>query len=73
MPLAIWIMGEEALVAGCSIWWIADPWIVEGAEQCSSRIGFKLGSLGLVALALVTWRMALKTFTGRQDTKAGGK
>jgi len=71
LPLAAWIIGEEALVAGCSIWWLADPWIVTGAEQCSSRVGFKLGSVGLVALALVTWRMS--RLTGRQDEKAGGK
>lgn len=65
LPLAAWIVGEELLVAGCSAWWLVDPWIVTGGEQCSSRIGFKLGSIGLVALALVVWR--LSTITGHKN------
>jgi hypothetical protein len=56
LPLAAWIVGEELLVAGCSAWWLVDPWEVVGAEQCSSRIGLKLGAIGVCFLALVTLR-----------------
>lgn len=72
LPLAAWVIGEEALVAGCSAWWIADPWPMLGVnEQCSARMEFKFGAIGLAALALLTYRHALSTFTA--STGNGGR
>ena len=63
-PLGAWIVGEELLVAGCSVWWIVDPWDMTGQEeQCSARVGLKIGAVGLVLLAYTTQALALKTFT----------
>lgn len=73
-PLGAWIVGEELLVAGCSVWWIAAPWDMAGqSEQCSAQVGLKLGSIGLAALALVTHRHTLSTFTGSDKQGRPGK
>lgn len=71
-PIAAWAGGEELLVAGCSVWWLIEPWSMDGqTEQCSARIGFKLGSIGLVCLAFVTFRYHLSGLTGRQPEQGG--
>ena len=49
-----WWQYEEALVAGCSGWHLLDPWEVgPGQELCSSRLGFQLGSITLLALGWI--------------------
>lgn len=56
--VAIWATGEEILVAGCSAWWIADPWIVQpGEDQCDRRLGFKFGAVGVAAMAYLLLRV----------------
>ena len=53
--VAFWWAYEETLVAGCSGWHLLDPWIVgPGQELCSSRVGFKLGSITLLALGWIS-------------------
>lgn len=63
LPLALWIGAEEAQVAGCSVWAILEP-IAATSEQCSEQVGFRLGSVGLVVLALLAHRVTLSTFAG---------
>lgn len=46
-----WWLYEEALVALCSAWRMFDWWqVLPGQEQCSARVGFRLGALSLVIL-----------------------
>jgi hypothetical protein len=60
--IAIWWTFEELQVAICSAWWIADPWIVpEGEAQCSSLIGFDLGSVGILCAAIVLACLAVRS------------
>lgn len=74
LPLAAWIIGEEALVAGCSALWLAYPWPMLGeAEQCSAQTGLKLGSIGLAALALLAHRYTLSDLTGIAREKGASK
>ena len=56
-----WAMGEELLTIGCTSAWIAAPeWFTHAfqAERCSAAVGFKVGSIGLMLLALVIFRAA---------------
>lgn len=62
-PLLLWISAEEAQVAGCSVWAIVEP-IAATSEQCSAQIGFQVGSVGLVWLALLVLRLTLSDLTG---------
>ncbi len=49
--VALWWLYEEALVAVCSTWRIFDWWYVgQGEEQCSARLGFKIGAFSLVLI-----------------------
>lgn len=50
-----WWLYEEALVALCSLWRMFDWWqVLPGQEQCSARVGFKLGAISLVILGALT-------------------
>lgn len=62
-PLLLWIGAEEAQVAGCSVWAILEP-IAATSEQCSEQVGFRVGSVGLVWLALLVYRLTLSDLTG---------
>lgn len=54
VAVAGWFLYEEMLVAACSAWRIFDWWpVAAGEEQCSARIGIKLGSLSLVLIGLL--------------------
>jgi hypothetical protein len=66
-PLAVhwslkaWAMGEELLTMGCTSAWLAAPeWFAHAfaAERCSAAVGFKIGSITLIALSLVVFRHA---------------
>lgn len=49
-----WWAYEEVLVLGCSGWRMLTPWVVgPGEEQCSAYLGFKLGSISLVAVGWI--------------------
>ncbi len=63
--VAAWWVCEELMVAGCSLWFIASPWVIEpGQPQCSALLQFDLGRIGvlavcfLVALAVKSCRCA---------------
>lgn len=51
-PIAVWVIAEEFQVAGCAAWWILDP-LPWTDEQCSARVDFKLGAIGIAWLSLV--------------------
>lgn len=56
-----WAMGEELLTMGCTAAWMAAPeWFTHAfqAERCSAAVGFKVGSIGLMLLAIVIFRTA---------------
>lgn len=45
---------HEASVMLCSTWFIFAPWpILQGQAMCSARIGFDLGALGLLLVAVL--------------------
>lgn len=49
-----WWEYEEALVAGCSTWFIFEAWTIDpGQEQCSARVGAKLGAISLLAVGWI--------------------
>lgn len=63
--VAAWWVCEELMVAGCSLWFIASPWVIEpGQPQCSALMQFDLGRIGvlavcfLVTLAVSSYRCA---------------
>lgn len=72
-PVKAWAMGEELLTAGCSAAWLAWPeWFTHAFadERCSQAVGFKIGSVGLVCLALITYNV---NCIGVQVTKHNGQ
>ena len=53
-PLFAWWGWEEAQVALCSAWYMAEPWAVaQGQAICSAKVGFDLGAIGIVAVAFL--------------------
>lgn len=57
--VVLWFLYEEAMVAICSTWRIFDWWYVgQGEEQCSARIGFKVGALSLVLIGALIAKVA---------------
>ena len=49
-----WWIAEEAMVAGCSMWFIYRPWVVSPSDdQCSALIDFDLGRIGLLAITIL--------------------
>lgn len=71
-PIKAWAMGEELLTAGCSAAWMSWPeWFVHAFadEKCSQAVGFKLGSIGLVFLALVVWQFTRTTKIGSYSNR----
>lgn len=66
LPLLLWITAEEAQVAGCSVWAVLEP-IGATSEQCSEQIGFQIGSVGLVWLALLAHRLTLSDLTASRS------
>ncbi|NBW08274.1 MAG: hypothetical protein EBR82_09625 [Caulobacteraceae bacterium] len=57
--VVLWFLYEEAMVAICSTWRILDWWYVgQGEEQCSARIGFKIGAFSLVLIGALISRVA---------------
>lgn len=49
--VALWFAAEELLVVGCSTWWLIDPWdALPGGENCSAKLGMKLGAFGITVV-----------------------
>ena len=48
---------HETSVALCATWFIFSPWpILQGQAMCSAKIGFDLGALGLLLVAVLASR-----------------
>ena len=48
---------HEASAVLCATWFIFSPWpILQGQAMCSARIGFDLGALGLLLVAVLASR-----------------
>lgn len=59
-PLKAWAMGEELLTAGCTAVFLQWPYLFRSEfadERCSQAVGFKLGSVGLVVVAILAYRL----------------
>lgn len=56
-PLMLWAGGEELMSATCSVWSMFDP-LAWADEQCSARVGIRLGAFGLVGLSMVIYGYA---------------
>lgn len=59
--LELWALAlyawHEASVALCAGWFIFAPWaIADGQAMCSAKIGFDLGALGLLLVAVLASR-----------------
>ena len=59
--LAAWALvlyaAHEASAVLCSTWFIFSPWpILQGQAMCSAKIGFDLGALGLLLVAVLASR-----------------
>ena len=53
----VWTL-EQMQTVLCSAWYAVEPWPVEvGQAMCSAKAGFDLGSLGVMFVALVLWRL----------------
>ncbi len=66
--VVLWWQYEEALVALCSTWRIFDWWYVgHGEEQCSARLGFKVGAFSLVLIGALIAKV-----TGRERASDPG-
>jgi len=67
-----WWAYEEMLVATCSMWRLFEPWVVPiGQEQCSARMGFRLGNISLVAVGILALYLLddLQKTTTRERSK----
>ena len=56
--LAFWALAlyalHEASAALCATWFIFAPWpILQGQAMCSAKLGFDLGALGLLLVAIL--------------------
>lgn len=66
--VAAWIIAEEAMVAGCSLWYIKAPWVVlPGQDQCSALASFDLGLVGVLAITLLVLCLPTHLFRVRDD------
>lgn len=54
LAVGAWWAAEELLVIGCSVAYIVKPWEVpDGSAQCSSLLGYDLGKIGALVLAVL--------------------
>ncbi|MEY2854598.1 MAG: hypothetical protein RL030_1730 [Pseudomonadota bacterium] len=53
IAVGAWWAAEEALVIGCSVAWLVAPWDTAGRDQCTSLLGYDLGRLGALAVAVL--------------------
>ena len=70
-PLAgvlLWWAWEELQVILCSAWFIFDPWPIDpGQAMCSAKLGFDLGALGVLIVAVLALRLNLSDLTASND------
>ena len=62
----LWIVYEETLVAGCSVWRMYEWWSASQTDElCSKRIGVKLGTASIVMLGALIYKVAQSERTKR--------
>lgn len=53
----LWWAWEELQVLTCTAWFMVEPWpVAQGQAICSAKLGFDLGAVGILILALVLMR-----------------
>ena len=53
-----WWLAEEAMVAGCSLAYMVQPWIVgPGQDQCSALIGMDISKIGAAIIAALSFAL----------------
>lgn len=75
-PLKAWAMGEELLTAGCTAFFLQWPHLFRSEfadERCSQALGFKLGSVGLVVVALLLREVILSGLAGSEKNEGSEK
>ena len=59
LPVVIWWAWEEAQTLLCSVAYAYAPWPVPaGQSVCSAGVAFDLGAFGLVAMAVLAYRLS---------------
>ena len=59
LPVVIWWAWEEAQTLLCSVAYAYAPWEVPaGQSVCSAGVAFDLGAFGLVAMAVLAYRLS---------------
>lgn len=54
----LWSSWEGLQISLCSFWFMVDPWPINAGEaMCSARIGLDIGSVGILAVAVILWRL----------------
>lgn len=73
-PILLWWAWEELQVVLCSTWFIFEPWLVKpGEAMCSSKIGFDLGALGILIVAVLAFRLTLSDSTAIKQSGSATK
>lgn len=75
-PLKVWAMGEELLTVGCTAAFLQWPHAFRSEfadERCSQALGFKLGSVGLVVVALLLREVILSSLAGSEKNEGSEK
>ena len=68
--VATWWLAEEAMVAGCSAWFIVRPWpVVPGQAQCSSLLGLDIGTLGALVIMISVLYATAKAYRLQDDQR----
>lgn len=68
LAVGAWWAAEEVLVIGCSSWHIIAPWPrVAGQAQCDALLHYDLGTLGLLAVALLVVNLSRLTGSQTED------
>lgn len=58
-----WFAFEEAQTVICTSAWLIKPWVLDpNRAMCSQRLDFDLGAIGVMAIAVILWRVYLQTF-----------
>jgi hypothetical protein len=54
-----WLAFESLQVFLCSAWYMVEPWEVPvGQSICSAKLGFDMGAVGILIVAMLLWRLS---------------
>ena len=67
--VALLLASFSLQVAGCSIWYMLDPWPLNGDELCSSKLHAPLGLLGLALVMLLAGVLYERNRSQPMETK----